>query len=253
MKQIPVWVIAALTLIISACNHHHSHPEWDYEGELSPEHWAEVEEYSDCNGKHQSPINIIDVNATFEPELNSALALEYDAMTHIYDVINNGHTVQFDFEEGDSLRWKGQTFFLKQIHFHEPAEHMINGIRYPIEIHLVHQNEAGDLAVVGILGKEGVESQAFDFLENYLPLPPGSEAKIDKAFDLNNILPEDRSFYTYSGSLTTPPCSEGVRWFVLRDAIDLSEEQVLILQENMPHNNYRGHQPLNDRIVKKSF
>jgi carbonic anhydrase len=253
MKHISLIALAIVFFTVLACNDHHDHLHWDYTGELSPEHWAEVEEYSDCNGKHQSPINIIDIDAKTLGGMQKQLKLGYDASTHIYDVVNNGHTIQFDFEKGDSLIWKDVTYYLKQIHFHEPAEHMINGIRYPIEIHLVHQNNAGELAVVGILGKEGVESPAFEFLEHFLPLPPGTKAEIDKAFDLNTIIPDDRAFYTYSGSLTTPPCSEGVRWFVMRDAIDLSEEQVLVLQENMPHNNYRGHQPLNYRVVKKSF
>lgn len=253
MKLFPTLLMTTIALFLTGCSSHHDHPEWDYTGELSPEHWAEMEEYSDCSGRHQSPVNIIDINSETDWELEKKMKLGYDASTHIYDVINNGHTVQFDFEEGDSLIWNDQTFYLKQIHFHEPAEHMINGIRYPIEIHLVHQSEEGSLAVVGILGKEGLGSAAFDFLENYLPLPPGSVAKIDKAFDLNSVLPEDLAFYTYPGSLTTPPCSEGVRWFVMKDAIELSEDQVLTLQENMPHNNYRGHQPLNGRRVKKSF
>lgn len=222
---------------------------WSYEGETSPEHWIEIEKNSDCDGNHQSPINIIHKDVELTDSKNE-LKLLYTPTTHISTVENNGHSVQFDFEPGDSISYKNDIYFLKQIHFHEPAEHKINGIIYPIEIHLVHISKSGNFAVLGVLGQEGTESQLFEFLESFLPIKTGETKSIHKKIDLSSLFLEKKSYYSYEGSLTTPPCTEGVQWIVFQQPIVLSIEEVLKLRENMPHNNYRNEQPLNNRIVK---
>jgi len=227
---------------------------WSYEGESSPEHWAEIEKNSDCDGKKQSPVNIIDVDSRYVSEKNLNLKIDYNSKTIINDIINNGHTVQFDFELGDSILHNNEVFNLKQIHFHEPSEHTIDGIRFPIEIHLVHINKTGEFTVLSILGKEGKEHLNFEFLEFFLPLENGKTKTIGKPFDLNSIFPSNtKDYYNYRGSLTTPPCTETVNWIVFKQPIILSLSQVLKLKNNMPLNNYRNEQPLNNREVFKNF
>ncbi len=221
---------------------------WSYQGETSPEHWEAIENGADCGGKQQSPINIIDLN-TVELELKSDLKMYYSSETHISRVMNNGHTVQFEFMRGDYILYDGDIYHLVQIHFHEHAEHLICGVVYPIEIHLVHINTSGKLTVLSILGMEGADSQIIELLEGFLPIAMGESKPIDVECDLNQMLPSDRTFYSYSGSLTTPPCTEGVNWVVFKNPIVLSLDEVQKLRSNMPINNYRYEQPLNGRVV----
>ena len=221
---------------------------WSYQGETSPEHWEEIEHNSECGGQRQSPINIIDFNAT--PSKNTGgLELYYSSEIHLKKAVNNGYTVKFEFMPGDSILYNGDIYNLVQIHFHEHAEHLISGIVYPIEIHFVHVNKSGDITVLAVLGKEGHESQIIELLESFLPLKMGDSKTIDVMCDLNEMLPVDRTFYSYSGSLTTPPCTEGVNWVVFKEPIVLSLDEVEKLRENMPLNNYRLEQPLNGRVV----
>jgi carbonic anhydrase len=225
---------------------------WSYEGETSPEHWIEIEKNSDCDGKHQSPINIIDKDAD-SAATKGNLKILYTPTTHISKVENNGHSIQFDFEAGDSISYKNETYFLKQIHFHEPSEHKINGIIYPIEIHLVHVSKSGNITVLGVLGEEGTESQLFEFFENFLPIKNGTTKEKHKKIDLSSLFLKDKNYYSYGGSLTTPPCTEGVNWVVFKQPIILSVDEVLKLRNNMPNNNYRNEQPLNEREVKLNY
>lgn len=222
---------------------------WSYSGETGPEHWAEFEKESSCGGQSQSPINIIVIDAKLDQNLKP-LALNYNANTKIHDVTNNGHSIQFNFEEGDFLMFNDEKYALKQFHFHEAAEHTINGVRYPIEIHLVHVNQNGEILVVGIMAEEGINSQPFSFLESYLPLNVDETKTVDAPFDMTSILPNNKAYYNYSGSLTTPPCSEDVTWVVLKTPITISEMQLIEIQKLMPKNNYRNQQPLNGRVVK---
>jgi len=230
------------------------HPQsehWTYQGETGPQHWAEIEKQSDCDGMHQSPINIIDVDVETDTTL-PPLEIHYASSVKIHDVTNNGHSIQYNFEKGDYLTLGGTSYELKQIHFHEAAEHTINGVRYPLEIHMVHISEKGEVAVLAIMAMEGRSSAPFSFLESYLPIDVGETKPIDTHFDMNLNLPEQREYYAYNGSLTTPPCTEGVRWFVFKQPISVSLDQVKQLQRLMPLNNYRDEQPLNGRKVSLS-
>lgn len=252
-------VLSILTVIVfTSCNKERKEAEskvdkvqehWSYDGETSPEHWAEIEINSDCSGQHQSPINIIEHNTTLNANDENSLKLLYDPETHFIDVKNNGHSIEIDFEKGDSIKYKNEIYHLKQIHFHEPSEHTINGIRYPIEIHLVHKSKKNHFTVLSMLGEEGREKLLFINLENILPLKVGETKKIDKAVDLLKILPETKSFYSYNGSLTTPPCTEKVNWVIFKQPIQISLKEVVEIKKNMPLNNYRFEQPLNDRKV----
>ncbi|QTE23872.1 carbonic anhydrase [Polaribacter cellanae] len=232
---------------VSNANHKKKH--WSYAGETGPEHWAEIEKDSECDGEFQSPINIVSVNAMADVALKP-LDIHYALNTKIHDVKNNGHSIQYNFEAGDYINYKGEKFDLKQIHFHESSEHTIDGIRYPLVIHMVHVSKKGEYLVLAVMAKEGVSSAPFDFLESYLPLKKGEMKTVDTSFNLNLNLPKNKGYYNYVGSLTTPPCTQGVNWFVFKEPITVSLEQVNKLKKLMPINNYRNEQPLNGRKVK---
>lgn len=241
-----VILLFIFTLIVSCQSDKHKH--WSYQGETSPEHWVEIEKNTSCDGQNQSPVNIIEASTILNPSPKD-LNVMYSPTTVLNKVENNGHSIQFDFNPGDSILYKHNTYLLKQIHFHEPAEHLLNGIKYPIEIHLVHVSKDNAITVLGILGMEGKESQLFEFFESFLPLENGEEKIIDQSLDLTSLFPDLTDFYSYSGSLTTPPCTENVNWVVFKQPIIISLEEVLRLKENMPLNNYRNEQPVNDRII----
>lgn len=219
---------------------------WGYTGETGPEHWAEIEEGSNCNGKFQSPINIVKYreNNDLEP-----INLNYTINTKIHDVTNNGNSIQYNFEKGDFIIVNGIRYDLKQVHFHEPSEHTIDGVRYPLEMHLVHTNDSGQYTVIAVMAKEGQSSKPFDFLESFLPLKVGERKIVDRSFNMNDNLPANNGYFFYVGSLTTPPCSEGVNWYVLKESITVSLEQVELLKNLMPINNYRNEQPHNGRQI----
>ena len=248
MKKYLVHFIFVSLIIFSSCKNEKKAAHWSYEGESSPEHWTEIEKNSDCDGKSQSPINII-VDHTVAVNKADQLQVFYSPETELSTVKNNGHSLQFDFEEGDSIHYKKETYHLKQLHFHEPAEHLVNGIRYPIEIHFVHKSDKDHLTVLSVFGEEGDTSDLTRLLKTFLPIESGASKNINYPIDLSSLYPKGNRFYSYSGSLTTPPCSENVNWVIFKDQIILSYEQVLNLKETMPLNNYRNEQPLNERIV----
>jgi carbonic anhydrase len=260
MNKVTTVVIIILLICISCKNekqtdiksNHNDESHWSYSGETSPEHWTEIEKNSDCGGKRQSPINIIDINTIATNSVKN-LKLYYSPETILHKVENNGHSIQFDFNPGDSIDYKNEIYHLKQIHFHEPSEHNINGVKYPLEIHLVHQSDTKKLSVISILCIEGKESQLFEFFESFLPIRNGEHKDIDKVVNLVDLFPKDISFYSYNGSLTTPPCTEGVNWIIYKQPIVVSLEEVLKLKENMPINNYRNEQPINSREIYYNY
>lgn len=219
--------------------------KWGYSGNMGPEHWGKL--YTDCAGKAQSPINIVEKDT--KTENWGKLEPNYREKTMIHDVVNNGHSVQFNFEPGDHHVFNGEKYDLHQIHFHEPSEHTINGVRFPIVIHLVHKSQKGDLLVFAVMAKEGKGDAPFNFLESYLPLAEGETKKVGKAFSLPSILPKETGYFYYKGSLTTPPCSEIVNWIVFKNPITISEQQVMKMKKSLPNGNYRPTQPLNGREV----
>ncbi len=241
-----VILLIIFSIFVSCKSDKHEH--WSYEGETSPEHWAEIELNTNCDGKHQSPINIIETNTVLNPSAKD-LEVFYSPKTILNKVENNGHSIQFAFYPGDSIIYQHKSYYLKQIHFHEPAEHLLNGVKYPIEIHLVHISKDNNITVLGILGMEGEDSQLFEFLEGFLPLENGEEKVINQRLDLTDLFPDVTDFYSYEGSLTTPPCTENVNWVIFKNPIIISLEEVLKLKNNMPLNNYRNEQPVNDRII----
>ena len=227
----------------------HENKHWGYTGETSPEHWAEIVKNTDCSGYNQSPINIIKSKTVITTSDTSKIDILYSPETELSQVINNGHSIEFDFEPGDSLNYHGKTYHLKQIHFHSPSEHTIDSLDFPIEMHLVHMNNRSEYTVISILGEEGDESDYSEFFNLFLPLKEGEKKEIHESLDLAVLFPEKLDYYSYKGSLTTPPCTETVNWVILKEPITISKEASTFLKENMPLNNYRNEQPLNGRIV----
>ncbi len=223
---------------------------WSYMGETGPEHWVEIEKQSDCNGERQSPINIIDTNVQTDQSLKP-IDIHYSNNVMIHDLMNNGHTIQYNFDMGDYILLNEEKFELLQFHFHEAAEHTINGIRYPLEMHLVHANKDREYAVLAVFAQEGESNEAFEFLERYLPVQMGEAKPVGKSFDLNLNLPKNKAYYTYKGSLTTPPCTQTVNWFIFKNPIIISVDQITQIRELMPLNNYRNEQAINGRVISQ--
>ncbi|PHN04633.1 carbonic anhydrase [Flavilitoribacter nigricans] len=209
---------------------------WGYEGEVSPVHWGELtEDYLQCaEGHFQSPIDI----ESYRAEAHPGSILDFKYHPSPVDIVNNGHTVQANLEEENVLVANAHDYQLRQIHFHEPSEHRIDGVIYPMEMHMVHTDSTGKLAVVGILIKEGPPNEFLNTLWEALPEHPEEHAHPATSCDIVHLLPEEHNIYHYSGSLTTPPCTEGVEWFVMGTPISLSKTQIDKFRK-IYHNNNR--------------
>lgn len=232
-----------LTSFTSWASKHHD--DWNYEGEERPDNWGKLSpEFSLCaTGKNQSPINI-----------EGALKAEHEGIViHAHKgkqkIINNGHTIQISVGDGNTLELDHEVFKLQQFHFHSPSENDIDGKQFPLEAHFVYQDQAGDLAVVALLFKEGKANQQLARAWAQMPKHAGDTAELAHPINIKKLLPERQDFYRFSGSLTTPPCTEGVRWLVLEHIADVSSEQVKQFHTVMHHHNNRPLQPLNGRVV----
>lgn len=225
---------------------------WGYAGPSGPDHWGELapENISCKIGKNQSPIDLRDnaaVGTTGLPQLD---VVYQDVPLR---VLNNGHTVQVNYPLGSYIKVGDHRYELMQFHFHTPSEHKKEGFNYPMEMHLVHKDGDGNLAVMGILFQEGEENESLNSLLSHLPRDVGKQHFYQNA-SLNpaSFIPGDTEFYKYSGSLTTPPCSEGVYWMVFKQPIQASAEQIQKMNDLMGDNS-RPFQPKNARAVLKSW
>ncbi|GAA4933728.1 carbonic anhydrase [Streptomyces coeruleoprunus] len=218
---------------------------WGYEGAEGPANWATLaEDFEACEaGREQSPIDLDDAEAAGAP-VDKAVTIDYRPVTA--ELVNNGHTVQANVSAGSRIVIDGIAYDLKQFHFHLPSEHTEEGRHTAMELHFVHADKDGRLAVVGVLMDEKPGASAFADLFKELPAAEGATAKITKAFDLTAFLPGDRDQYRYEGSLTTPPCTEGVKWTVLKDPVRVAPDQVAAYKALFPKSN-RPTQPLNER------
>jgi carbonic anhydrase len=224
---------AALVGTLSGCEpepeeqdsgeHSESPRRWSYDGPGGPEYWSELSErFVVCQaGQEQSPIDLAQASSTAMP----ALAFDYRPATA--RVVHKNLTLQVDLEPGSSLRIGDEAYTLRQFHFHTPSEHRVAGREYPMELHLVHEGAQGQLAVVGVLIDSGEESAALEPVWALLPERAGEEWPVaGLPFDAVELLPAARAYFRYAGSLTVPPCQEGVRWSVLKQPIQLSREQI---------------------------
>ena len=225
----------------------YSHVHWSYTGDGAPANWAKLErDYATCaSGKRQSPIDIRDsIHVDLEP-------IKFNYKTTQFRIVDNGHTVQVNVGSGSTISVMGRQYELVQLHFHRPSEERVNGKAFDMVVHLVHQDLDNHLAVIAVLLEKGSEQPLIQSIWNNLPLEVDQDLVPNVAIDLNRLLPENRAYWTYMGSLTTPPCTEDVLWMVFKQPVQISEEQVSIFSR-LYRNNARPVQPANNRLIKES-
>lgn len=218
---------------------------WGYSGKSGPEHWGSLSrEFALCStGKAQSPI---DINTTQNGNLGN---IEFDYKWTPLKTLNNGHTIQVNYTSDSFIRVQGKVYKLLQFHFHSPSENIYEGKPYAMEVHLVHKSEDGQLAVVGVFMKRGKHNPIIKTLWDNLPLEVNKEHVVHSVnINAFNLLPQNATYYYWSGSLTTPPCSEGVQWHMMKDPIEVSDTQINKFV-SLIGQNARPAQPINDRQV----
>ena len=225
----------------------HAAPHWGYAGAEGAANWGKLSpKFAACEaGRNQSPIDLKDVVDANLP----VVKFNYNMLSPA-DIVNNGHTVQVNLWSGGEIILDGEAFTLKQFHFHTPSENTINGKHFPLEAHLVHLNEKNEIAVVAILFEPGKDDELLTALWKNIPLKAGDSHKLDatalKAMEFESEL---KSYYRFNGSLTTPPCTEGVRWIVMKATRHISKAQLSIFEKALTEPNNRPVQPLNARVV----
>lgn len=220
--------------------------QWEYEGEAGPAHWASLcVDYTTCGGSSQSPIMF----SAKAPDATLKALDRVSANTQT-NLLNNGHTIQFITDAGTSLTLDGIQYNLVQFHTHTPAEHAPPSGSYPMEIHFVHQQpNTSNLAVIGVWVKEGASHPLLEWVADKLPRTPSATYASASLYDPSVLMPVNKSYYTYGGSLTTPPCSETVRWIVLSNPIEASAAQIQRFKELEPVNN-RPLQAVGSRAIR---
>tara|TARA_R110002096_G_scaffold61443_5_gene152713 strand:- start:817 stop:1590 length:774 start_codon:yes stop_codon:yes gene_type:complete len=229
-KQAALSVFAALTVaavIFSYWDKDDSHADktavhWGYTGENGPDKWGDLSpEFRLCKeGLKQSPINI----AGARPAKLPVIQIDYKEVP--LKVLNNGHTIQVNYPAGSTMTVGNETFQFAQIHFHTPSEHTVDGKPFAMGAHLVHKKSDGTLAVLGIFMKEGKENPFIAGIWKHMPTEAGKTATPDAVVDVAGFLPSDLGYFNYSGSLTTPPGTEGVQWRVLKTPVEVSRDQI---------------------------
>lgn len=219
---------------------------WSYEGETGPAHWGRNPEWSKCGtGNRQSPIDLRD---GMKVELEQIV---FDYKPSPFSVIDNGHTVQVNLSGGNYISLQNRSYELLQFHFHRPSEERINGKGFEMVVHLVHKDVEGKLAVVAVLLERGKALGMIQTVWNNLPLEKHDTVTPSVVLDVGELLPARRDYFTYMGSLTTPPCSEGVLWLVMKEPMQASPAQMAIFSRLYPLN-ARPIQANSGRVVKES-
>jgi carbonic anhydrase len=242
-------VLCTIVMAVSCTAQEHlSQHTWDYGDAHGPSHWGDLNpEFATCkNGHHQSPVDIRNPKQAALPEI------QFEYKPSPLHIIDNGHTIMVNYSAGSFISVGGKKYALKQFHFHRPSEEKINGKGFDMTVHLVHADEDGNLAVVAVLLQQGEDNPLVHELWNDLPKEKDKEEFLDNVqINLSQILPPNRGYYTFSGSLTTPPCSEDVTWFVLKDPVTISAEEIERFSQ-LYRDDARPTQPLYDRVVLES-
>jgi carbonic anhydrase len=241
-------VPASTTAEADAGSPHAGPPHWGYD---APEGWGDLSaDWAACKtGRSQTPIDLSTKAA--RGQALKPLAVHYAPLP--LQIFNNGHTVQVKSTAASTLVAGGQTWDLLQFHFHAPSEHTLDGKAYDAELHLVHKSEArSDLTVVGVFLKAGKANAPLAAVFDHAPKDVSSEPRAiaNATVDLNPLLPAKAAYYTYPGSLTVPPCSENVTWYVLAQPVEISADQLQKLIEALGTRTARPVQPLNGRTVQ---
>lgn len=220
---------------------------WTYQSTTGPDHWAELDPtFKACaSGKGQSPINL--TAAEFADLTNPDFHYEPVPL----NILNNGHTVKVPYAPGSYIILEGDRYNLLQFHFHSPSEHAVEGKPWDAELHLVHQSDEGDLAVVAVLLQTDDVNGTVEYasLSQSLPTKAGDRIRTQQTINAQNLLPNKTTTYRYSGSLTTPPCSESVTWLVMTEPVSLSAAEIDGYKKLLNHNN-RPLQQLNSRAIQ---
>lgn len=225
----------------------HAAPHWSYESATGPDKWGSLDAANAmcATGVQQSPVDLTGPIRARQPALDIGWKKRADT------IVNNGHTIQLNFAPGDALKVGDRSYELTQFHFHHPSEHLVGGKRFAMEAHFVHAGERGGLAVVGVFIVAGRPNAVFDKIVSTMPAEEGPPVPADPAIDPTKLLPAQRGYYHYEGSLTTPPCSETVDWLVLAEPIEAPEGDIARFAKLYPMN-ARPLQNLNRRFILTS-
>jgi len=241
--------VCALILVSAAsASAQHAAAHWTYSGEDGPSHWGSLSsDFAACStGREQSPIDITTATPASLP------GIQFDYTPSPLRVIDNGHTIMVTPAVGSSITVGGTKYRLVQFHFHRPSEEEIKGKRHAMVVHLVHADSAGRLAVVAVLLDVGAENATVQSIWSHLPAMKDMEMTADSVMvDPAGLLPVSRGYYTFAGSLTTPPCSEHVTWFVLKAPVTISAAQEAAFAKLYPMN-ARPVQPVHGRTIKET-
>ncbi len=250
MRKVCFFVLSAALLLVSfAPMAGATHGLWGYTGENGPEHWGKLShDFAMCEkGKSQSPV---DISKTYKAKLED-IVFSYKATP--LKVVNNGHTVQVNYLPGSSITVDGEKYELLQFHFHAPSENTVGGKHYSMEMHLVHKNRNNKLAVVGVFMKEGRANEVIQKIWDNISPVVNEEKTVDSiSINAADLLPDEKDYYHFYGSLTTPPCSEGVNWSELKTPVEVSEAQIRKLEAVIGGHNNRPTQPVNYRFILES-
>jgi carbonic anhydrase len=234
-------------LLASTTSYAEGKVHWGYSGDVGPEHWARLSaEFGTCgSGKNQSPVNLSGMIKGNLPKMK----VNYKVGGK--EIINNGHTIQVNYAPGSTITVNGHTFELKQFHFHSPSENTIEGHSYPMEAHFVHADKDGNLAVIAVMYKLGEYNTELEKAWKFIPHEVGASNELHNMVSAKALLPHKHDYFRFNGSLTTPPCTEGVNWFVMKFFDTASQAQIDKFVHTMHHDNNRPLQPLNARLVIK--
>jgi carbonic anhydrase len=251
LAVISVKTLSILSLLLAGfgVQAHGQNPHWNYEQSLEgPSHWSELDPaFETCaKGMNQSPIDIRDAVKADLP------ALQFNYSEVAPSIVNNGHSIQINLPAGQTLVVGDKTYELLQFHFHTPSEETLSGKHMAMVGHFVHKTADGELGVLGILMQAGKTNAAFAPIFAHLPRKGETITVDDLKLDLAAMLPIDKGYYSFAGSLTTPPCSEGVSWIVMKTPIQLGAEQIKAFRR-LFNANARPVQALNGRVVKESM
>lgn len=248
IRSHPFFAGVGFLLVLTGASPQHPEQHWDYSKEHGPAHWGELNhEFVLCvSGHHQSPIDIETARMEELPPIR------FDYKPAPLDIIDNGHTIMINYGAGSFLYVGGSKYELKQFHFHRPSEERIHGRQYAMSVHLVHANQEGKLAVVAVLLQRGDDNALVHELWEEMPKEKEKEERFnDVTIDADGLLPTDHGYYTFTGSLTTPPCSEDVVWYVMKHPVTVTMAEIEQFSK-LYRNNARPTQPLYDRAVLES-
>lgn len=235
-----ILILFALSCAQVKESHQMESAHWDYQGAVAPYHWGELtKEFSSCgDGRQQSPINLSRKKAR---TLKQPIIFAYQDLRG--EVVNNGHSIMLKFTEAPYVEMDGTRFFLRQLHFHAKSEHSLDGLFYPAELHIVHESKDQQLLVLGFLLE--VDDEKFDKFGFFKSLPKVGETRPSETVQLKKLVDYNGGHFFYRGSLTTPPCTENVRWVIFDKHIKLSSAQLRSF-ESLYSNNYRPLMPLRE-------